>query len=287
MAEKVFITGISSGIGRATTEALINNGYHVIGTVRKESDRKELMSRYTANFNCLICDLADDQQINHCADEVKRLLRESHLYGIINNAGIAIPGPMHLVPDEDFFRQLNINVIATRKMTNKLISLTGKTDTGMNAKIVFISSISGILASPFNGPYCVSKHALECLVDIYRRELRYLDIDVVSILPGPIKTKIWQKASGKFEAYKKGPFREIAEKADKMIENTEKQALDVSYVTELIVKILSRAENKNRYIIHKKALMLRLLAYLAPSSMVDKLIWKNLDRTDAKSYRPA
>ena len=286
MADIVFITGISSGIGHDTTRVLISKGYKVIGTVRKESDRDKLLNEFPSGLQCLICDIADEQSIESCFNQLDSILEGQKLYALINNAGIAVPGPMHMITDDEFFKQMNVNLIGTRKVTNRIIPYLEKGLSGLQPKIIFISSVSGIFAAPFNGSYCVSKHAVECLVDIYRRELHYLNIDVVSILPGPIKTKIWGKVKGSFDKFKVGVYEKIAERADEMINATEKQALPVENVSMLISDILGRSKNRNRYIVHKKAFLLKLLAYCVPSSVADKMIWKNLDKADSKKYRP-
>ncbi len=285
MRKKVFITGISSGIGLDTTKVLINNGFHVYGTVRKLEDQLKLLKTFPDKLTCFRFDITDDNALDDCIMTLKTELGGQSLFALINNAGIAVPGIMHMISDEDFEKQMNVNLIATRKITNRIIPLLGGQQS-LKPRIVFISSVSGIFATPFNGPYCVSKHALECLVDIYRRELKFLDIDVICIQPGPIKTKIWSKAKGRFDKYKTSVFKNIAEKADDIIEITDQQALPVSRVSMLILNILNNQKNRNRYMVHKKALLLKFVSYCLPSKCVDYLIWKNLGKSDTKSYRP-
>lgn len=285
MKKTVFITGVSTGIGRAFLEKLVMEGYHVIGTVRKEADKLELERQFGEKARILICDITDNAQFDQAVEQMAQYMEGEPLYALINNAGIAVPGPMHLITDAEFEKQMDVNLMATRRVTNLLIPSLRQSGS-IKPKIIFISSISGVFAAPFNGAYCVSKHALECLVDIYRRELRYLGIDVISIQPGPLKTEIWRKAKGSFDRFKVGAFASIAEKADKMIQHTEKSALDLKVMTDLIIKILGAPKKKNRYMVHRNALLLKLMVNVLPSSLLDKLIWSNLDKKDAKSYRP-
>lgn len=285
MKKTVFITGVSTGIGRAFLEKLVMEGYHVIGTVRKEADKLELERQFGEKARILICDITDNAQLDQAVEQMAQYMEGEPLYALINNAGIAVPGPMHLITDAEFKKQMDVNLMATRRVTNLLIPSLRQSGS-IKPKIIFISSISGVFAAPFNGAYCVSKHALECLVDIYRRELRYLGIDVISIQPGPLKTEIWRKAKGSFDRFKVGAFASIAEKADKMIQHTEKSALDLKVMTDLIIKILGAPKTKNRYMVHRNALLLKLMVNVLPSSLLDKLIWSNLDKKDAKSYRP-
>jgi len=285
MKKTVFITGVSTGIGRAFLEKLVMEGYHVIGTVRKEADKLELERQFGEKARILICDITDNAQFDQAVEQMAQYMEGEPLYALINNAGIAVPGPMHLITDAEFEKQMDVNLMATRRVTNLLIPSLRQWGL-IKPKIIFISSISGVFAAPFNGAYCVSKHALECLVDIYRRELRYLGIDVISIQPGPLKTEIWRKAKGSFDRFKVGAFASIAEKADKMIQHTEKSALDLKVMTDLIIKILGAPKKKNRYMVHRNALLLKLMVNVLPSSLLDKIIWRNLDKKDAKSYRP-
>ncbi len=285
MKKTVFITGVSTGIGRAFLEKLVMEGYHVIGTVRKEVDKLELERQFGEKARILICDITDNAQFDQAVEQMAQYMEGQPLYALINNAGIAVPGPMHLITDAEFEKQMDVNLMATRRVTNLLIPSLRQWGS-IKPKIIFISSISGVFAAPFNGAYCVSKHALECLVDIYRRELRYLGIDVISIQPGPLKTEIWRKAKGSFDRFKVGAFASIAEKADKMIQHTEKTALDLKVMTDLIIKILGAPKKKNRYMVHRNALLLKLMVNVLPSSLLDKIIWSNLDKKDAKSYRP-
>lgn len=286
MKQNIFITGVSSGIGLAATKTLLANGFKVYGTVRNQDDKSRLTSELKENFTALICDITDDKSLSACIKELKLQLNGEHIYCLINNAGVAIPGPLNMVEDDDFFYQMNVNLIATRKVTNQLIPLMGCKEEKLMPRIIFISSISGIFAAPFNGPYCISKHALECMIDIYRRELKYLNIKVVGIQPGPIKTEIWRKSVGAFKNFKGGPYDAIVEKADKIIKKTEKTALNVNTVSSCILHIVQSRKPKLRYMIHKNKTLFKLMSYYMPSKWLDTLIWKNLSNKDPNKYRP-
>jgi short-subunit dehydrogenase len=282
----VLITGISSGIGLDACRHLIDKGYHIIGTVRKETDKKHLMSRFPEHLDCLVYDVRDYTAIEESLEKVKSILNGCKLLALINNAGIAVPGPLSLVSDEEFEAQIAVNLLAVRKITNSYLPLMYKNDPEQKSKIIFISSISGLLAAPFNGPYCISKHALECMVDIYRRELKTYEIEVIAIQPGPIKTEIWNKNKGSFDKYLDSDYRDIASKVNQVIEHTEKAALPVEKISEVIENILTRDKPKLRYLVHRNAVLFKLIAHFMPTRMMDKLIWKNLNKKDLKNYRP-
>ena len=282
----IFITGISSGIGYHTCQVLLDKGYHVIGSVRKEEDREKLVNSLGHDFHCLKFDVTDKDAVDAAMIELDKILEGRPIQYLVNNAGIAVPGPLEFISDDDFEYQLNVNLVAVRYITNRILKRMPKNRSEKKAKILFISSVSGIFAAPFNGPYCISKHALECLVDIYRRELMVYDIDCISIQPGPIKTKIWSKTMGKFDAFKDTVYGKIAGKADSILEHSEKNALPVNRVTDLIYTIINTQKPKTRYIVHKNAFGLKVLANWLPDRFVDKLIWKNLNKADSNTYRP-
>ncbi len=282
----VFITGISSGIGYDATRMLLENGYQVIGTVRKAEDRDRLLQQFASDLYVLLMDVTDDEKIKALPEEVSRILNGRPLTGLVNNAGLAIPGPMRYLADEDFAYQMEVNVMAVRKVTNALLPFLGMDSAFSNhaGKIINISSISGLFNSPFNGAYCISKHALESMNEVYRRELLPFGIEVISIQPGPIKTTIWKKNLGIMGKYKDTEYGHMVGKADRMIENSEKNALPVEVISALILKILQTRKPKTQYLVHKNSFMFKLITRFVPDRWVDRMIWKKLEGGD--SYRP-
>jgi NAD(P)-dependent dehydrogenase (short-subunit alcohol dehydrogenase family) len=286
MKKNIFITGVSSGIGLDASKLLLSNGFKVYGTVRNVEDKSRINAELGDDFKALICDITDDEALVKCIDDLKSNLNGELIYCLINNAGIATPGPLNMIDDDSFFHQMNVNLIATRKVTNHILPIMDHGDKELDPRIIFISSISGIFAAPFNGPYCISKHALECMIDIYRRELKYMNIKVVGIQPGPIKTEIWRKNVGAFDKFKGGHFDMIIAKADKIIQNTEKTALNVNTVSRCILNIALSSNPKSRYMIRKNKTLFKIMSYYMPSKWLDILIWKNLGNKNPKKYRP-
>jgi NAD(P)-dependent dehydrogenase (short-subunit alcohol dehydrogenase family) len=265
----ILITGVSSGIGEGLAEHYLSQGYTIIGTVRNPNDG--LFLKKNNQFHQVVYDVSDKAGIGSFAAKVASILGGSKLFALINNAGIAVAGPMELVIDEDFERQIDINVHSVRRITNALLPFMSD-----GSRIIMMSSVSGLFNSPFTGPYCVSKHALESLSDVYRLELALFGIKVVIIEPGPIKTKIWGKAKGTMDKFRDSRYGEFTKKGDKMIETAEKSALEISAVCEASDKGLFLSKPAARYIVHKKAMIFKILANLVPSSLTDKLVAKNL-----------
>ncbi|MBT8229745.1 MAG: SDR family NAD(P)-dependent oxidoreductase [Bacteroidia bacterium] len=287
MTEKwILITGVSSGIGLDAARHLCSLNYNVIGTVRKLDDKKKLEAQLPDRFHCILLDVTNKNQIAEGIKEVDRILGGKKLDCLVNNAGIVKPGPLELIRDEDFEHQMDVNVSGVRNMTNACLPFMYQNDDKRKSKIIFISSVSGLFAAPFNGAYCISKHALECMVDIYRRELMIYKIDCIAIQPGPVKSKIWEKTIGTFEPYLNSQYGHIAHKADRIIQSSEKNALPVEFISKKIQKVIESAKPRTRYMVHTNKIGVKLLSGWIPDRIVDKMIWKNLNKKGTTKYRP-
>ena len=279
MAKNVVITGVSSGIGRSSLDLLHKKGWNIFGSVRNQSDADNLSKIYPDRFTPLLFDVQNHEEVVKSSKVVFEQCET--LAGLINNAGIAIPGPLELLSEEQFEKQIDVNVKSIRRITNLFLPLLGaKLNSSKPAgRIINISSVSGLFNSPFNGAYSISKHALESMTDIYRRELRQYDIKVIAIEPGPIKTEIWKKNLNKMDEFKDSDYYGVLQKADKIIKNTELNALSVESVSKLIAKCLVAKRPKTRYIVHKDKFAFRLMAYYLPDKLSDWLVYKTLSST--------
>ncbi len=284
--EHIFITGVSTGIGYDTMKMFINKGYHVIGTVRKEEDSNRIKSTFGEKCTLLIFDVRDQIQMETEINSIRPLLAKNGLQCLINNAGMAIPGPLQYLSEEEFEMELDVNVKSVRRITNALLPYLGtnKSLSVMPGKIINISSVSGLFNSPFNGAYCISKHALESMTDVYRRELAMFGIQVIAIEPGPIKTEIWRKNIGALDKFENTEYGEVLASANKMIENSEKSALEVKVITDLILKIYQSTKPNTRYLVHRKKWMFRILSSWLPDRWADKMVAKAIAKKD--NYRP-
>ncbi len=198
----VVVTGVSSGIGAAIAQELIERGHHVFGSVRSHGDAEQAAKRLRSPFTPLVFDVTDEKAIGRAAASVASALGGTRLAGLVNNAGIAIAAPLLYQDVQTFARHFEINVTGAFRVTQAFCPLIG-TDparTGAPGRIVMMSSVSGRLATPFLGAYASSKHALEGLADALRRELVPFGIDVVILGPGAVATPIWDKAETEAEA---------------------------------------------------------------------------------------
>lgn len=192
----VVVTGASTGIGAACVETLVGAGFFVFGSVRNAADADRLTAQFGANFAPLLFDVTDAGAVAAGARAVEARLGGATLAGLVNNAGVAVPGPLLHLPIADLRRQLEINLVGQLQVTQAFAPLLGARtpQAGAPGRIVMMSSVAGRFASPFLGAYNASKFALEGLSDALRRELKVYGIDVVLIEPGMIATPIWDKA---------------------------------------------------------------------------------------------
>lgn len=192
----VVVTGASTGIGHACVETLIDAGFFVFGSVRREEDAERLRETFGESFSALLFDVVDDAAIDAAALCVAARLNGATLAGLVNNAGVAFPGPLLHLPIDDFRRQIAINLTGQMKVVQAFAPLLGAGDeerVGPPGRIVNMSSVAGRFAKPFMGAYNASKFGLEGLSDALRRELIVYGVDVVVIQPGMIATPIWDK----------------------------------------------------------------------------------------------
>lgn len=246
------ITGVSSGIGYATAKELIANGYKVFGSVRNKADAERLQQELGNNYIPLLFDITDEEAVHKAALFVREQLQGETLTTLINNAGIAVAGPLMELPLSEIRRQLDVNVFGHVHVTQEFVPLLGadKTLSGNPGKIINIGSASGQVCSPFLGAYSMSKHCMEAFSDTLRMELMLYGIDVILIGPGPIITPIWDKAKEEIEEeeLKKSAYAKPLEKFRHYVYNVAlKRAYPMEKIAHLILHILSISNPKPRY----------------------------------------
>ncbi|WP_135210511.1 SDR family oxidoreductase [Vitreimonas flagellata] len=278
----IVITGASTGIGRAAVAKAVREGAHVFASVRKEADAESLRGEFGASVTPLLFDVADEVAVRAGAAQVSAALGAKRLYGLVNNAGIAVPGPLLHLDTDDLRRQFEINLFGVHNVTRAFADLLGadKDRTGKPGRIVMISSVGGRNGSPFVGPYSASKFALEGYSQSLRRELMLYGIDVIVIGPGAIATPIWDKAEGEdLKRFSNTDYAPAVERvADYMLAQG-KQGLPPSDVGDLIWHCLSDPKPKVRYEILRKPLMDAALPRMLPPRTVDNIIARRLGLT--------
>jgi NAD(P)-dependent dehydrogenase (short-subunit alcohol dehydrogenase family) len=180
----VVITGASTGIGRATALLLDSRGFEVFATVRSDRDAASLRRSGSGRIIPVHLDVTEQPSIDALAETVRHAVAGRGLQGLVNNAGVAIPGPLEYLPLEHLRRQLEINLVGQLAVTQALLPLLR----AGRGRIVNISSLAGKLTTPFNGAYSAAKHGVEAISDALRMELAPWDIRVSVVEPGTIAT---------------------------------------------------------------------------------------------------
>lgn len=276
--KSVVITGASTGIGETTAKYLAARGFKVYGSVRKPEDGARLKQEIGANFEPLVFDVTDEAAIKAAAAKVRADLNGHTLAGLVNNAGIAVPGPFLETPLDKWRQQLETNVIGLVAATQGFAPLLGADLSlqGEPGRIVMISSVAGKRGNPFGAPYAASKHAVEGLSESLRREMMLFGVDVIVIGPGPIKTPIWDKgASPDWSKLEGSPYLAPIKNARAFMQNLGRNGLPPEDVAKLIHHALTGANVKTRYTIAPNQFS-RWLFNLLPARMSDRIIARRL-----------
>ncbi len=276
--KSIVVTGVSTGIGQSIAEMLIQKGFHVFGSVRKQTDADRLRSDLGTGFTPLTFDITDEVAVHAAAKQVRDQLKGETLFGLVNNAGIAVAAPMLYLKPDDFRRQLEINVTGQLIVTQAFTPLLGA-DRSLNGKpgrIVNITSVSGKNGSPFLGAYAASKHALEGLSESMRRELMLYGIDVIIVAPGPISTPIWDKAEEvNAEEYRHTDYYESGKKFQKYTIAKGRSGLPPEAVSKAVFKALTSSNPRVRYAINPNPFMSWVMSLL-PKRQLDAIMAKGL-----------
>ena len=277
--KKVVITGVSTGIGYSSAKILCDSGYRVFGSVRKQEDAEKITSEFGANFTPLIFDVTDSKGIQENAQIVKaELIPGEALAGLVNNAGVAMGGPINLIDTDVFRKQFEVNFFGLIEVTKTFLPMLGAVKNSMQqGKIINISYVSGRRAHPFVAPYTASKFAVEAFSDALRREMLLYGVDVILIEPGPIKTAIWDKVPDLDDNELTGTdYEHSLRKFYKMFIEMGKKGFDANIIGNLVKEILQDPSPKTRHVITPNRFINFTLPGILPDRIFDKLVGKGL-----------
>ncbi len=270
---EILISGASTGIGRASSVHMARKGHTVYAGVRSQKSFDSITKLNVNGLQPVFLDVCDEKSIVACVGVIKK--KSGMLHALVNNAGIAVGGPVEGVKLEDWRRQFDTNVFGQIRLMQECLPSLRES----RGRIVNISSIAGKIANPFMGPYSASKFALEAISDSLRRELRPHGVKVILVEPGAIATPIWEKARDEnmlkpnafpepiMEAY--GP---MMEKFKKRIEQVIGQAAPVALVTAAIDEALTAKNPRSRYPVGRGIGVAINLAGALPDSWMDKIL---------------
>ncbi|MBB5047239.1 hypothetical protein HNR60_001991 [Rhodopseudomonas rhenobacensis] len=274
----IVITGVSTGIGHAAAKLLLARGFAVFGSVRKEADADRLKAEFGEHFTPLIFDVTDEDAVKAAAREVRSALRGETLAGLVNNAGIAVAGPVLELPLADFRHQFEVNVIGPILATQAFGPLLGADPDleGPKGRIVMISSLAGKFGNPLMSAYSASKHALEGLSDALRRELMLFGIDVLVVAPGAVKTPIWAKADEvDVSGFEASPFFPALQRVRNYLPQMAAKGLPAERIAEGIFTALTAPHPRVRVTLTPDPLR-NFITNILPKRTVDRIIGKSL-----------
>lgn len=269
----VVVTGASSGIGEATARALAGRGCQVFAGVRKSSDFDRLAK---LGLEPVILDVTDEQSVSAALDSIQKKRTMGSTFSLVNNAGLAIGGPIEAVSMQKWKDQFEVNVFGLIRATQAFLPWIRES----KGRVINISSVSGLAAIPFLGPYAASKFAVEAISDSLRREIQKYGCKVIVIEPGPIQTPIWEKGLGKKEAlfdeipeHLKSVYGDSLESFYQMVKKSAESAVSTEKVTQVIEKGIFGKNPKTRYVVgdFSVSLQTKLLPFL-PDRWMDKMI---------------
>jgi NAD(P)-dependent dehydrogenase (short-subunit alcohol dehydrogenase family) len=276
--QSVVVTGVSTGIGWAITRGLIQHGFRVFGSVRKTQDAERIASEFGERFIPLLFDVTDEAAVQAAAQQVREQLNGEALMGLVNNAGIAAPGPLIYLPTEEFRRQLEVNLVSVLIVTKAFVPLLGSDHSlrGKPGRILNMSSVSGTIGYPLVGAYAASKHGLEGFSESLRRELMLFGIDVIIIGPGSVATPIWDKAEqADISGYANTDYAEPAQRVRQYMLRNGKNGFPAEKVGEVVLHALTTPRPRVRYAIVSGRFLRRLMLRLAPKRVIDNFIARN------------
>jgi NAD(P)-dependent dehydrogenase (short-subunit alcohol dehydrogenase family) len=274
-AKSVVITGASTGIGEACALYLDQLGWRVFAGVRRQADGESLQRKASARLRAVFIEVTAPDSIQAAAELVAAEAGETGLAGLVNNAGIAMGGPLEFIPIEKLREQLEVNVIGQMAVTQTFLPLIRQSQ----GRVINMSSISGRVAMPFFGPYAASKFALEALTDSLRVELREWGIAVISIEPGAIATPIWEKSVAKADSLAaslsdtaKMLYGPLLSRLRHEVIRTGQNGIPPVAVARVVHTALVAKRPKTRYLVGRDAKMGALLVKFLPDRVRDWLV---------------
>ena len=269
--EIIVVTGTSTGIGNATAKELASRGFYVLAGVRREIDAEAIRAE---NIEPIMLDITNEKHISNLIKRINENYNKRPLKALINNAAIEINAPVEVLALSEWRRQFEVNFFGQVAMIQALLPALFKSQ----GTIVNISSIGGKAAMAGYGPYASTKFALEGMSDSLRRELEPFGINIV-VLPGGVATLMSAQVRSKAEKITKAMTPEqrnryggLMNAMVSLAESYIKNAVPAEKAGKIIADILSIKKPRARYTIGSDAGTMRILNWILPDKMLDRLL---------------
>ncbi len=274
----VVISGSSTGIGRASALALDREGFDVFAGVRRAEDGEALRAAGSARVVPLQLDVADPDSIAAATERVREATG-GRLAGLVNNAGVVVPGPVEAVALDELRRQLEVNVVGQVAVTQAFLPMIR----AARGRVVLMSSIGGRVSLPHLSPYNASKHALEAIGDSLRQEMRQFGVEVAIVEPGSVATAFWGKGQAEAPKARAAMGPELLELYGAELDRVEVAAGRIGaggvapeQVADAVVHALTAERPRTRYLVGADAKLQAALRKLVPDRVFDRLIAREM-----------
>jgi NAD(P)-dependent dehydrogenase (short-subunit alcohol dehydrogenase family) len=266
----ILVTGASTGIGRACALRFAELGFRTLAGVRKLSDGEALKGHSSGRVEPVLLDVSRPESIDAAVAGV----RDQPLAGLVNNAGIALVGPLELLPVDAWRKQFEVNVIGLVAVTQAFLPLLRRG----RGRIVNVGSVAGRSPLPGSGAYDSSKAAVEALTDALRMELHPWGISVSLIEAGAVATPVWEKSlreadelSRQVSPERYALYSGLMAAVRKEIEESARNAASVDAVVKAVLHAMTARKPRTRYVVGRDAWGWLLLNWL-PDRWRDRLI---------------
>lgn len=272
----ILITGATSGIGKYATNLFAQRGWIVWAGYRNADAKTHLSQMNSLLIRPIPIDVTDDKSIAHARKTITKT--GIPLNVLLNNAGVAFGAPIELLNIKETQKAFDVNFFGPIRMIQAFLPLLRQT----SGRIVNISSLSGILGVPFEVPTSSSKFALEGMSDSLRREIKSQNISVSIIEPGFIKTEIWKKSIHlslkllKNKQKELSIYKEATDKYISLFENNPTLFDSLSILRKPLIHAVENKYPKNRYLVYRFSIILKILVRFLPSGLIDWMFDKIL-----------
>ena len=271
--KNILVTGCSTGIGYTVAKGLQERGYRVFATARKQDDIKRLEQE---GLNVIELDLSSSESVNDAANEL--MLRTSNeLYAVFHNGAYGQPGAVEDLSRATLEKQFSTNVFGWMELNNRLIPIFRQRNEG---RIIFNSSVLGIISLAYRGAYNASKYAIESFADTLRQELNDTNIKISLIEPGPIESQFRANALTALKENIDMDSSVHCQKYQGAVRRLEKKGavapftLSPEAVLQKVIHALESKKPKTRYYVTFPTYLFATLKRLLPASWLDKILLK-------------
>jgi NAD(P)-dependent dehydrogenase (short-subunit alcohol dehydrogenase family) len=267
------VTGASTGIGKATALRLTASGWDVFAGVRDPAVGEALAGEARGRLTPLQLDVTDADQIQRAAETVRASAPGGALHALVNNAGVAVGGPLETMALAELRQQLEVNFFGQVAVTQALLPAL-RTARG---RIVFLSSVGGLITTPYMAPYHASKYAIEAVANSLRIELAGSHIQVALIEPGSVKTPIWDKGREQVDDVRlpdelQHLYGHVPAAMRKTLEDTARRGVPPERVAQTIERVLSVRRVRARYIVGVDARAMVWASRVLPDRAFDRIL---------------